>query len=221
MGTKPRSIAIIGLGTFGLSVARQSALLGDRVLGIDTKEVHVGQICDEIDETIQADGTDLKALESIGLDAYDSIVVSIGANVESSILVAMNVLELGCQEIWVKAQHATHEKILRAIGIKNVVLPELAYGLHLAQLLHNPLMQDYVSLGDDEYVTKIAITEEAVGQPIKSLFNDQGEIRCIGVYRQGTLFSENFFDLFFEAHDMVLLFGNQAALESYTNKLML
>ena len=89
-----RSVAIIGLGTFGTSVARHLAKLGDRVLAIDTKESHVGEVCEELDETVQADATDIKVLQEFGLEDYDAVVVSIGAKIEPSIVVAMNLKEL-------------------------------------------------------------------------------------------------------------------------------
>ena len=124
MANKSRNIAIIGLGTFGISVARELTRMGDNVLGIDDDPARVSMICDEIKSSVQADATDEKALSQCALETYDAVLVSIGENTEASILAAMNAIELGCQQVWVKAQTETQKKILKAIGVHNVVLPE-------------------------------------------------------------------------------------------------
>jgi len=118
MPNKSRNVAIIGLGTFGVSVARELTRMGDNVLGIDDDPARVSMICDEIKSSMQVDATDDKALSQCALETYDAVLVSIGENTEASILVAMNVVELGCRQVWVKAQTETQRKILNAIGVQ-------------------------------------------------------------------------------------------------------
>jgi len=132
MANKSRNVAIIGLGTFGVSVARELTRMGDNVLGIDDDPARVSMICDEIKSSIQVDATDDKALSQCALETYDAVLVSIGENTEASILAAMNVIELGCRQVWVKAQTETQRKILKAIGVHHVVLPEQRFGTHIA-----------------------------------------------------------------------------------------
>jgi len=158
MANKSRNVAIIGLGTFGVSVARELTRMGDNVLGIDDDPARVSMICDEIKSSIQVDATDDKALSQCALETYDAVLVSIGENTEASILAAMNVIELGCRQVWVKAQTETQRKILKAIGVHHVVLPEQRFGTHIAQIIHNPHLEDFISLGDGQYIV-IIITQ--------------------------------------------------------------
>jgi len=82
MSQKPRNIVIIGLGSFGLALARELTRMGDRVLGIDIDAKPIQSICDELDSALQADASDIKALKQCGLENYDSTVISIGEDLK-------------------------------------------------------------------------------------------------------------------------------------------
>lgn len=215
---KSRNVAIIGLGTFGGSVALELTRMGDTVLGIDTNEKLVLRLSDELENTVQADGTDPKALGECGIANYDAVVISIGENIEASILSAMNVLELGCTNIWVKAQNETQAKILRAIGIKNIVLPEQSYGNYVAQIIHNPLVKDYLSFGDGKYLTEMTIN----GPSVKKIFGDKKylshhNLKCVGIYVEGDLQYPEEYQGPIDTELTVLLFGTRADLRTFAD----
>lgn len=215
---KSRNVAIIGLGTFGGSVALELTRMGDKVLGIDTNEKLVLRLSDELENTVQADGTDPKALGECGIANYDAVVISIGENIEASILSAMNTLDLGCKNIWVKAQNETQAKILRAIGIKNIVLPEQSYGNYVAQIIHNPLVKDYLSFGDGKYLTEMIIK----GPSVTKIFGDKKylshrNLKCVGIYVEGDLQYPEEYQGPIDAELTVLLFGTRADLRKFAD----
>lgn len=220
MSQKPRNIVIIGLGSFGLALARELTRMGDRVLGIDIDAKPIQSICDELDSALQADASDIKALKQCGLENYDSTVISIGEDLEASLLAAVNVLELKCPEIWVKAQTPTHEKILRAVGITNVVQPEESYGLRLAQFIHNPLIKDFLNLGYGYYITQIAVQHTMAEKRVEEIKRlKKHNVKCVGVAFDNQLISPEKMERPLQTTDTLLLHGKRIDLRHFADNL--
>ncbi|WP_371397635.1 TrkA family potassium uptake protein [Fretibacter rubidus] len=218
MANKSRNVAIIGLGTFGVSVARELTRMGDNVLGIDDNPARVSMICDEIKSSIQVDATDDKALSQCALETYDAVLVSIGENTEASILTAMNVMELGCKQVWVKAQTETQRKILKAIGVHHVVLPEQRFGTHIAQIIHNPYVDDFMSLGDGQYVVMMEVHSSLAGKLLKEFkFEKSHNISCMGVYTDCVFSSPAEFKDALKENDKIILFGTRSQLRKFSD----
>ena len=94
-----RSFAVIGLGRFGSAMATTLAELGHEVIGIDGNEEKVARLSDVVSQAVQLDATDEKAIKAAGIQDVDVAIISIGENIESSVLVAMLVKELGIPTI--------------------------------------------------------------------------------------------------------------------------
>jgi trk system potassium uptake protein TrkA len=90
-----RQIAVIGLGRFGSAIATTLAELGQDVIGVDGDAERVRQLADTVTQAVELDATDERALRSVGIQDVDVAVVSIGENIESSLLVVMQLRELG------------------------------------------------------------------------------------------------------------------------------
>jgi len=218
MANKSGNVAIIGLGTFGVSVARELTRMGDNVLGIDDDPARVTMICDEIKSSVQVDATDSKALSQCALETYDAVLVSIGENTEASILAAMNVMELGCRQVWVKAQTETQRKILKAIGVHHVVLPEQRFGRHVAQIIHNPQLEDFMSLGDGQYVVMVEVPTSLAGKLLTEFkFEKDYNISCMGVYADGVFSGPAEFKDALKENDKIILFGTRSQLRKFSD----
>jgi trk system potassium uptake protein TrkA len=76
--------------------------------------------------------TDENVLKGIGIRNFDHVVVSIGEDIQSSILTTLILKELGVKHLTVKAQNDYHEKVLRKIGADDVVHPERDMGIRIA-----------------------------------------------------------------------------------------
>ncbi|MCB1092634.1 MAG: TrkA family potassium uptake protein, partial [Verrucomicrobiae bacterium] len=77
--------AIIGLGYFGSSLARELTASGHEVLAIDTDEQHIREIRDDVAMAAQADATDPEALAQLGIAGMDTAVIAIGEGFEASL----------------------------------------------------------------------------------------------------------------------------------------
>tara|TARA_R100000365_G_C2748642_1_gene80924 strand:- start:3208 stop:3963 length:756 start_codon:yes stop_codon:yes gene_type:complete len=218
MAQSRRNVVVIGLGTFGTAVARELTRMGDRVLGVDVNEAEVASIADEIDSALVADAADIKAVREIGLEAYDAVIISIGENMQSSILAAMNILEAGCTDVWVKAQSDTHKTILERIGIQNVVLPEANEGLHLAQLVHNPRMRNYLCLWDEVFLAEIRVPSRFSTRGFSpQRLKDKYALTCLGVIRDKQVFPIEDGEQNLGEDDRLILFGNRADIRRFAD----
>ncbi len=190
MSEKNRTFVVIGLGAFGGTVASELARFGNHVLGIDLRERLVAQFADTLSQAVIVDSTDEGALRELGIGQYDVALVAIGTDIEASILTTMNVRMLGVGSVWVKASTRTHHRILTKIGVDRVIQPEHEMGQHIAQMLHNPAVRDYVSLGNGFHVVNIVVPERLAGKTLAALkLADRFSLRPMGLMRGSEFFS--------------------------------
>lgn len=212
MGKHSRTFAVIGLGTFGRTVASELARLGNHVVGIDCDERQVKTMADELAASAILDATDEDALREAGVDRYDVALVAIG-DIEASILTTMNMKLLGLEAIWVKAMTKTHHRILSKVGANRVILPEQEMGRHIAQMLNNPALRDYVNLGNGYSVFNIVVPERLHGKPMEALRADEEfDVRLLGVMRGSNYLGPDAPGLMLEHEDRLILLGKRREL---------
>ena len=189
--TRPASIgpvAVIGLGTFGGTVARDLAGFGHHVIGIDVDDGRVNAFADELTQAVIADARDERALQDAGVDQCDAVVVAMGEDLEANIVGAMNARVLGVKHIWVKSRSRTHRRILSKIGVDHVVNPEQDMGHRVAQTIHNPFVADYMVATGGVTVVSLNAPRRLFGKSLRTIgFKDRFDIDCLGLLRKGVL----------------------------------
>jgi trk system potassium uptake protein TrkA len=134
-------VVILGLGRFGQSVATALTREGCEVLAIDRNPDLVREVSKKVTMAVEADVTSKEGLKQLGVREYTRAVVAIGDAVEASLVCALILKEdFKIPEIWAKAINADQAKILRKIGVTEVVYPELEVGRRVAHALlgHRP-----------------------------------------------------------------------------------
>lgn len=164
-----RQFAVIGLGRFGISVAKTLYSLENDVLAIDVNEDMVQEISDSVTHAVQMDATDEGALKTLGLRNFDVAVVTIGSNIQDSILVTLLLKELGVKYIIAKANSELHAKVLKKIGADRVILPEKDMGIRVAHNLVSSSILDYIELSPDYSIMEIEAPEEWTNSSLKEL----------------------------------------------------
>ena len=119
------------------------------MIGVDSSEDRVRQLADVITQAVQLDATDAKALRAAGIADVNVAVVSIGENIESSLLAVMLLHELGVRTVVAKAVTPLHGRILERLGVSRVIFPERDMAIRLAHSLVMPNVLDYVELSRD------------------------------------------------------------------------
>ena len=150
-------------------MATTLAELGHEVIGVDGDEERVRGLADTISVAIELDATDEKALKAAGIQDVDVAIVSIGENIESSLLVVMLLRELGIETIVAKAVTPLHGRILEKLGVSRVVFPERDMAIRVAHSLVMPNVLDYIELSRDFSIIEIPAPEPFIGRTLKQL----------------------------------------------------
>lgn len=166
---KRRHFGVIGLGRFGSAIAKTLTELGHDVIGVDADESRVQQLADVVTHALQIDAIDEKALRAAGIQDVDVAVVSIGENIESSLLVVMQLRELGVNTIVAKAVTPLHGRILEKLGVSRVIFPEREMAIRIAHSLVMPDIIDYIELSRDFSIVEVPAPTAFVGRTLKEL----------------------------------------------------
>ncbi|WP_152396774.1 potassium channel family protein [Paenibacillus guangzhouensis] len=164
-----KQFAVIGMGRFGSSVARAISDMGFEVLAIDSDEGRVQDIVNIVTHAVSADSTDEEALKALGIRNFDVVVVSIGQDIQSSILTTLILKDLGVPRIIVKAQNELHGKVLNKIGADKVIYPERDMGLRVAHHLVSPNIMDFIELSSDHSIIEMQAVPQMIGKNLKQL----------------------------------------------------
>ena len=220
MAKGTRSFAVIGLGAFGGTVATELARFGNRVIGLDLDEKRVSQMTAELSSALILDTTDEGALREAGVDRYDVALVAIGDDLEASILTVMNLKLMGIEQIWVKATNKAHHRILAKLGVDRVIHSEVEVGQHIAQVINNPLVRDYVSLGNGYHVVNFRIPESLEGKSLDMLYHAKKfDLRCIGVMRGTEFIGQDGNPCSLQRDDLLILLGQRSDLRNFAASL--
>jgi trk system potassium uptake protein TrkA len=115
---------IIGLGTFGSTLATDLTNKGHEVMGVDHVEQRVEDIKDNIAVAYIMDATERVALKQLPLSEMDCAIVCIGQSMDNSLRTVAALKELGVEKVYARAIDATHQSILQAMQIKEIFIPE-------------------------------------------------------------------------------------------------
>ena len=164
-----RTFAVIGLGRFGAAMATTLSQLGHEVIGIDSSDDRVTALADQVSQTVKLDATDERALRAAGIEDVDVAVVSIGENIEASLLVVTLVKELGIENIVAKAVTPLHGRILEKLGVTRVVFPEREMAMRVAHSLVIPNVLDYIELSGDFSIVEVPAPAEFFGRTLRDI----------------------------------------------------
>jgi len=180
-----RQVAVIGLGRFGYSLTKTLVQKGCEVLAIDRDESKIEAVSDFATYAVECDATDEKALKAVSTQNVDSAVVSIGENIEASILIVMALKEIGIKNIFAKAVTPTHGKVLENIGVSRVIYPERDAGIRLAQSLITPGLLEYLELAPGYSVAELPVPDKLAGNTLRSdRIRTEYRVSIIGIRRK-------------------------------------
>lgn len=169
-----KEFAVIGLGRFGSNVALTLESHGHHVLGIDANADIVQQFSHLITQAVVLDSTNIEALKAIDIKSFETAIVAIGADFESSLMTTVSLKELGVAHVIAKAPTERQERILLRVGADQVIRPEHESGKRLAESLIAPHMLEHFGLGPD---TDYSIAEFIVPDSLACQSLRQSNIR--------------------------------------------
>ena len=162
---KTAAIAVVGLGRFGMALAKGLCELGKEVLVIDENETKIKELRGYTEYAYVCDKLSREALSEAGIQNCEVVVVCIGERVDVSILVTLHAVSLGVPKVIAKATSSEQGYVLEKIGAE-VVYPEHDMAIRLAKRIVNNNVIDYLSLNNEIEISEIKINEKYVGKAI-------------------------------------------------------
>lgn len=174
--------AVIGLGQFGAAAARALAQSGVDTIAIDSSPGVVDAIKDEVTLAVCTDATQQRNLEEQGVGEVDLLVAGIGDDFEAQILVIVLAKQLGVPRVIARCASDVHARVLRAIGVDEIVFPEreAAQGSILRALL--PAGGVPVSLGGGLCVVEVPAQEGLTGRTLADQAADTIEMHSVALF---------------------------------------
>ncbi len=205
---------VIGLGRFGSALARQLCKLGAEVLALDVKGDLVQQVANDVTHAVVGDAQDKEVLRALGVRNMDCAVIAIGDNLAASVLVTMNLKELGVPYIVCKAHDETHRKVLEKLGANRVIIPEYEYAQRLARTLNSHNVLDYIELSEDFGILDVPAPKTWIGKTLREL-NVRAKlgVNIIAVENDGKTNVSPTADYAVREGDTLVVLGDNVALE--------
>ena len=199
--------AVIGLGSFGATVALELTRLKHDVIGIDTIKRNVENISDQITHAVIADATDEHVLEELNIQNCDAVVVAIGEDIEASILCVLNLKNLGVEKILVKAKTKAHHTILSHLHVSKIIHPEEDMGVRIAQALNYPMVSRYMDLSDERYIVKVPVHEKLNNVNLSGILKQEPHIKLLLLKRDQQILYETDSNFTLQTGDVLILEG--------------
>ena len=214
-----KTFAVIGLGRFGEVVARQLAELGREVLVIDQAEESVQKLSDLVTHAVVADAKDISVLRSLGINEFDCVIVAIGSDVASSIIITVQLKELGVKQVVCKAGSEIHKQALLKVGADKVVIPEKEMGIKVAQNLASRNVMDYIELSEDYSIMELSAPSLWLGKSLRELnIRAKYDISVIAMRRGNRVIVSPGAEETIEAGDILVALGGVDALDALSEQ---
>lgn len=210
-----KSYVVIGLGRFGMTLARQLCALGGQVLAIDVHSDLVQQVANDVTHAVVGDAQDKEVLRALGVRDFDCAIIAIGGDLAASVLTTMNLKELGVPYIICKAHDDTHRRVLEKLGVDRVIIPEQENAQRLARSLNSHNVLDYIELSEEYGILEIPAPKTWVGKSLKEL-NVRAKlgVNIIAVESGETTNVSPSADYKIQAGDVMVVLGENYALEA-------
>lgn len=166
----PQQVLIIGLGQFGMSLARTLSEKGTEVLAVDRRKDLVDEASAFATETVMFDATDEVQLARLQPARRDCSVCAIGDDSkEASIICTALLRQMGSPWVIGRANNAMHRRILQLVGAHLVVNPEEEFGRRFANRVINRNVIADMPLSDDLHLTELLVNPTMVGKSLVEL----------------------------------------------------
>ena len=167
--SKQKQYIVVGLGRFGRAIAETLCRDGAEVLGVDCQMDTVERMRDELTQTIQMDAMDRDALETLGVQDFDIVFVTMGSDIRASGTIVMLLKELGARRVIAKAHDEFHGRMLEKLGADQVLFPERDMGRRVAHSLISGNVIEFMELSTQYSMAEIRPKPEWIGKTLKEL----------------------------------------------------
>ncbi|MCH5598325.1 potassium channel family protein [Niabella ginsengisoli] len=223
---------IVGLGSFGASLAEKLTAQGYEVIGLDNNMNKVDLFKEKISHTICMDATDEYTVSGLPLKETDVVIIAIGENQGANVMATALFKNLQVKRLISRAVDALHEKVLMAIGVDEIVHPEEETAERWAKKLCLTDVVDSFELSGDFSVIEIKVPQKYTGKTIRDIqLRRRYNVLALTTIRKsevknvfGKPYKENKVqgvaspDTVLEENDILVIYGANKDLRNFTNQ---
>jgi trk system potassium uptake protein TrkA len=150
-------IFILGGGRFGSHLATRLCEVGCEVVLADNNPKRVEDLSEDGFHALEMDADDETALKEAGVQQADAVVVSIGENMQASILATLLLKELKVRKLIARAVDVKHAQVLEKLGADLVVLPSRDMAWQLAESLRSGVLSERLPISGEFQLAHVRI----------------------------------------------------------------
>ncbi len=164
-----KSVAVLGLGKYGKSVAENLYRMGADVLVADCNEEIVKDFSDRCTSAVCAKLANEEEVLSLGLKNMDIVLTTMGGDLAASILCVTVAKEQGVPIVISKTSSDRMATILKKVGSDKIIDPEGEGGARSARIMMSSIFKDFYELDDNMYMIEMAPKPEWIGKDLVEL----------------------------------------------------
>ena len=209
-----KSVLLIGLGNFGMMIAKQIHELGHQVMAIDIDEERVNEVLPYVTNALIGDSTNASFLASLGVNNFDVCIETIGNNFQSSLETTSLLKELGGKKVVSRANREVQAKFLLRNGADEVVNPEKQISKWTAIRYTSDHILDYIKLDDNHAIFEVKVPKEWIGKSVREVnIRQKYGINIMAIKMDGDMNIAVLPDMVFEKGFTLLVLGEHKAIQ--------
>ena len=163
---KQKTILLIGLGRFGLHIAKKLHELGHEIMAVDLNEEKINQAVPFVTDAQIGNSTNEDFLKSLGINNYDLCIVTISDDFQSSLETTSLLKELGAKKVISRAERDGQAKFLLRNGADEIVYPEKQLASWMAIKYSADHILDYIEIDNEHAIFEVSVPKEWIGKTI-------------------------------------------------------
>lgn len=161
-----KTILLIGLGRFGLHIAKKLHELGHEVMAVDKDEERINQAVPIVTDAQIGNSTSEEFLKSLGINNFDLCIVTISGDFQSSLETTSLLKELGAKKVISRAERDGQAKFLLRNGADEIVYPEKQLASWMAIKYSADHILDYIEIDNEHAIFEVSVPIDWIGKTI-------------------------------------------------------
>ena len=161
-----KTIILIGLGRFGLHIAKKLHELGHEVMAVDLNEEKINQAVPYVTDAQIGNSTNEEFLKSLGINNFDLCIVTISDDFQSSLETTSLLKELGAKKVVSRAERDGQAKFLLRNGADEIVYPEKQLASWMAIKYSADHILDYIEIDNEHAIFEVSVPKDWIGKTI-------------------------------------------------------
>ena len=227
---------IIGIGQFGRALALHLSDLGFEVTILDERESIITELKDRVAYALVGDATDIRVLRQVDVAGEDTyVIVAVGEQFERNLLITAQLKELGVTNLLTRSVNELHGKLLKLIGVNDLIRVEEVAARQLAARFTNEGLMRLRRMDATHSLADVHLPTEWVGRKLMEVgLRSEYHLNLLTV-RRGKLKENPSSDdvlsepeqpvidspdasMTFQAGDVLVLFGKDGDLQRFVEK---